>query len=164
MELQKEFAIGYEKVIMAKRIRLTLKNVGPHGKGVSACSSVEKGILLIEYKGKRRRWSEYDHEVDTDYVCLMHVDDEFVIDPRIKGNIARFINHSCAPNCEAIILGKRVFIKTLRKIEAGEEITYDYELGMDTNPTRKDLLRFPCSCGAPKCRGTLLTFPSANME
>jgi hypothetical protein len=157
MEPHREFPRGNEEVIMAKRIRLTLKNSSPHGKGVFVCSSVEKGILIIEYKGKRRRWSEYDHEVDTEYVCLMHSEDEFVIDPRINGNIAQFINHSCAPNCEVIILGKRVFIKTLRKIEAGEEITYDYELGIGTNPTRKDRLRFPCTCGVPKCRGTLLT-------
>jgi SET domain-containing protein len=146
---------------MPKKTKLGLKNTSPHGRGVFVSSWIEKGILLLEYKGKRRRWSEFANGVDTDYVCLMHSDDEFVIDPRINGNIARFINHSCEPNCATIFFGKRVYIKTLRKIEAGEEITYDYQLEVATKKlTRKDLLRFPCSCGTSKCRGTLLNYPS----
>ena len=151
------------KKTSVKKRRLVLRNTGDRGKGVFANASVERGTLIIEYKGQRRRWSEFGGKDDLEYVFLMDIEDDngqFVIDPRYKGNLARFINHSCAPNCEAISHGKRVFIQSLRKIKVGEEITYDYQLELGTKPTRKDRLRFPCACGATKCRGTLLAKPS----
>ena len=154
--IQPDSHTGQKQDIMPTRKNLFLKNTKSSGKGVFTKSSVGKGTILIEYKGQRRRWTEYDNEIDMDYVCLMHCEDEFVIDPRINGNIARFINHSCAPNCEIVYIKKLVFIKTLRKILGGEEITYDYEMGFDSKPTKKDCLKFPCSCGTSKCRGTLL--------
>ncbi|MDB5825885.1 MAG: protein-lysine N-methyltransferase, partial [Variovorax sp.] len=79
-----------------------------------------------------------------------------VIDGKINGNAAKWINHSCAPNCEADETDGRVFIKALRNIAAGEELNYDYGLIIDEPYTEALLAEFPCWCGAEACRGTLL--------
>ena len=79
-----------------------------------------------------------------------------VIDALYGGNASRWINHSCKPNCEAEEDNGRVFIKSLRKIKAGEELNYDYGLVIDAPYTRKLKAEYPCWCGAPGCRGTLL--------
>jgi SET domain-containing protein len=80
-----------------------------------------------------------------------------VIDALYGGNDARWINHSCAPNCEADEAGERIFIRTLRKIKAGEEINYDYGLVIDEPYTATLLADYPCRCGSRVCRGTLLS-------
>ncbi|MGI9134615.1 MAG: SET domain-containing protein, partial [Rhodoferax sp.] len=72
------------------------------------------------------------------------------------GNSARWINHSCAPNCEADEIKGRVFIKALRNIEAGEELSYDYGLVIDERYTAKLKAEYPCWCGTLACRGSLL--------
>ena len=72
------------------------------------------------------------------------------------GNSARFINHSCAPNCEAIEEEGRIFIETTRKIPAGGELTYDYNLVLEERHTPAVKRAHACFCGARHCRGTLL--------
>ena len=77
--------------------------------------------------------------------------------PRRGGRkAARWINHSCNPNCEADEDEGRVFIKALRNIKAGEELNYDYGLILDGRHTAKIKKEFACRCGSRKCRGTLL--------
>ncbi len=79
-----------------------------------------------------------------------------VIDGSRKGNDAKYINHSCEPNCEVLISRQRVFIHALRDIEPGEELFYDYWYMTDESYTMEDLRRiYPCKCGAKTCRGTL---------
>ena len=78
------------------------------------------------------------------------------IDAKHGGNSSRWINHSCAPNCEADEQKGRVFIKALRNIPAGQELFYDYGLIIDAKYTKKLKAEYPCWCGAPTCRGTLL--------
>jgi hypothetical protein len=79
-----------------------------------------------------------------------------VIDAVVNGNAARWINHSCEPNCEADETEGRVFIKALRNIATGEELSYDYGLIIDEPYTKKLKAEFPCWCGSELCRGTLL--------
>ncbi len=72
------------------------------------------------------------------------------------GNEARFFNHSCDPNCESVIEGRRVYIEAIRAIEPGEELTYDYQIQReDDDPPDIDAI-FACRCGAPECRKTML--------
>ncbi len=149
---------------MSKKPRLVLKNSNLHRKGVFSKSPIAEGTSFIEFRGKHERWSSYKKEVDSDYACLMYTKSGYVIDPRINGNLTRFINHSCQPNCAAVLIGEKVYIETLRKVEAGEEITIDYWLSLGSRPTKKDLLRFPCVCGSSKCRGTLLKRSPANSK
>ena len=82
------------------------------------------------------------------------------IDGRRGGNDARFINHSCDPNCEIVITRGRVYIHALRDIPEGEELSYDYWYITDESYTLDDLRRiYPCRCGSSKCRGTLARPP-----
>jgi hypothetical protein len=80
-----------------------------------------------------------------------------VIDAGVNGNDARWINHSCDPNCDAVVDGGRIWIETIRAIAAGEELAYDYALALEEPHTPEAERRFPCHCGAASCRGTLLT-------
>jgi len=79
-----------------------------------------------------------------------------VIDALHGGNSSRWINHSCDGNCEAEECDGRVFIKARRNIAAGEELHYDYGLIIDERYTPKLKAEYPCWCGSPRCRGTLL--------
>jgi hypothetical protein len=82
-----------------------------------------------------------------------------VIDAGVRGNAARFINHSCDGNCESVIEDRRVFIETTRVVQKGEELGYDYEIGREKDdPLNVDEI-FACRCGSPKCRGTMLWPP-----
>ena len=78
------------------------------------------------------------------------------IDGAHGGNAARWINHACAPNCEAEEDGDRVFIKALRAIKPGEELFFDYGLMIDERYTPALKRRFACWCGHKQCRGTML--------
>jgi len=80
-----------------------------------------------------------------------------VIDARVRGNAARWINHSCSPNCVTHEDDAgRVFIEARRRIVPGEELTYDYRLWVDGRLTRAERAQYACRCGARRCRGTLL--------
>ena len=87
---------------------------------------------------------------------LLTLDTERVIDANVGGNEARFINHSCEPNCEPIAFGEHMWIVAVRDVGPGEELAYDYAIELDGphTPTRKR--RFPCACEATRCRGSIL--------
>jgi len=75
----------------------------------------------------------------------------------VRGNAARWINHSCDPNCTTFEDDdSRVFIEARRKIPPGEELTYDYRLSVDGKLTKKERKQYTCRCGTKKCRGSLL--------
>jgi len=133
-----------------------------HGNGVFAVDDLAEGETLIEYKGEVISWKEalrrHPHDpAQPNHTFYFHIDDGRVIDGNVKGNAARWINHSCEPNCEADEIDGRVYIKALRNIAAGEELNYDYGLIIDEPYTPKLLSEFPCWCGSENCRGTLLT-------
>jgi hypothetical protein len=133
-----------------------------HGNGVFALQDLAEGETLIEYKGEIISWKEalrrHPHDpAQPNHTFYFHIDDGRVIDGHVNGNAARWINHSCEPNCEADETDGRVFIKALRNIAAGEELNYDYGLIIDEPYTPELLAEFPCWCGSESCRGTLLT-------
>ncbi|MCS6772126.1 MAG: SET domain-containing protein-lysine N-methyltransferase [Kiritimatiellae bacterium] len=129
-----------------------------HGTGVFARRRIAKGERIIEYTGLREKWS--DHSAgEGSHTELMHVSPTHVINPREGGNVSRFINHSCDPNCEAVIEDGRVFFYALRDIEVGEELLFDYALTLGRRFTREDVLRYRCHCSSPRCRGTMLHVP-----
>ncbi len=139
-----------------------------HGNGVFAIAPIEKGERVVEYKGKRRTHEEVDADdtgdVDSGHTFLFTLNDEYVIDANHKGNKARWINHSCDPNCEALIDehdGKnrkkdRVVIEAIRDIKAGEELTYNYGITLDERHTAHLKKVWECRCGSKKCTGTML--------
>jgi SET domain-containing protein len=130
------------------------------GKGAFARRPIPKGTRIIEYVGERISHAEADRRYPEDgehpHVLLFIVDRRTVIDAGVGGNAARFINHSCDPNCEAVIEDGRVFIEAIRDIAAGEELTYDYHLTRDDAEGPEIERLYPCHCGAPNCRGTML--------
>ncbi|MGJ7613082.1 MULTISPECIES: SET domain-containing protein [unclassified Variovorax] len=146
--------------ISGRRIQMRRSDV--HGNGVFAVQDLAEGETLIEYKGEVINWKEalrrHPHDpAQPNHTFYFHIDDGRVIDGNVKGNDARWINHSCEPNCEADEVEGRVHIKALRNIAAGEELNYDYGLVIDEPYTPKLLSEFPCWCGTEACRGTLLT-------
>jgi hypothetical protein len=79
-----------------------------------------------------------------------------VVDGAVHGSAARFINHSCDPNCESVIEDGRIWIYALKAIPVGAELTYDYRFILDERHTPEAKRRYPCHCGAAACRGTIL--------
>jgi len=142
--------------------RIQTRRSTVHGNGVFAVQDLAEGETLIEYKGQVISWKEalrrHPHDpLQPNHTFYFHIDDGRVIDGNVEGNAARWINHSCEPNCEADEVDGRVYIKALRNIAAGEELNYDYGLVIDEPYTEKLLSEFPCWCGSEQCRGTLLT-------
>ncbi|HEY2124185.1 MAG TPA: SET domain-containing protein-lysine N-methyltransferase [Chthoniobacterales bacterium] len=136
---------------------LEVRDSGVHGRGAYALRRIPKGKRIIEYTGKRLPWGEASEQADGPHTFLFGLTNgKDVIDPAIGGNDARWINHSCAPNCEAIEEGNRVFIYALRAILPGEELFYDYGLEVDERRTKKLEREYACHCGSRKCRGTML--------
>ena len=135
------------------------------GLGDFAVRRIPAGVRLIEYAGERltpeKAEARYpDVPGERHHTYLFAIDDvdgsEVVIDAAVGGNDARFINHSCAPNCDAVVEDGRIWIETLRDIEPGEELAYDYAYVLEERHSPAAKRRYPCHCGAPICRGTIL--------
>jgi uncharacterized protein len=131
------------------------------GQGAFATRPIRKGTRIVEYTGERIDADEADRRYDDDtmeshHTFLFVLNDDEIVDAGVGGNEARFINHSCAPNCEAIIESGRIFIYALRGIAPGEELVYDYayERAGPYEPAWDTL--YTCRCGAADCRGSIL--------
>jgi SET domain-containing protein len=136
------------------------------GKGIFAKRRIPRGTRIIEYTGDRVPLSTLlvesaDGNVARIYAFKLH--DDVIIDGARNGNDARFINHSCDPNCETYIFDDRVYVYAMREIVRGEELTFDYKLSPAFHgmKTRSKNTQFVCLCGAKNCRGTMLA-PSRN--
>lgn len=132
-----------------------------HGTGVFAVARIRKGTRIIEYTGERISHAEADRRYEEkaaadSHTLLFTVDRRTVIDAGVGGNDARFINHSCEPNCETVIEDRRVFVYALRDIEPGAELAYDYLIQRETGDPPDIERIFGCRCGARGCRGTML--------
>jgi SET domain-containing protein len=140
-----------------------VRNSHIHGRGVFAARRIRKGTRIVEYTGERIDNDEADRRYDeTDmkrhHTFLFTLDKNTVIDGAIArgGGDASYINHSCEPNCEAVITGRRIYIHALQTIQPGEELAYDYQYER-TGENDEELEKFYlCRCGAPGCRGTIM--------
>ncbi|NBW65800.1 SET domain-containing protein-lysine N-methyltransferase [bacterium] len=131
------------------------------GFGAFAQAGIPEGARLIEYAGERLTPAQAEARYPDDdaarhHTFLFAIDDDVVIDAAVNGNDARWINHSCDPNCDAVIEDGRIWIETIREIEPGEELAYDYAYMLEERHTPAAKKRFPCHCGAATCRGTIL--------
>jgi uncharacterized protein len=129
-----------------------------HGRGVFASRAIRKGTKILEYTGPIVTADEADKigaesENGHTHTMLFQIDKDRVIDGT-RGGDARYINHSCDPNCEAVQYGDKIFIEALRAINKGEELVYDYHLQVAGKITDKVKKEYACFCGSPKCRGT----------
>jgi SET domain-containing protein len=121
-----------------------------HGRGVFAQTQIPAGSCVIEYVGEKVTKAESLRRCEGDNQYIFTLDDEFDLDGNVPSNPARFINHSCAPNCAAELDEGRVWIVALRDIKAGEELTYNYNYDLE------DYRDHPCRCGAPGCVGYIV--------
>jgi hypothetical protein len=138
-----------------------LRRSSIQGKGGFATRPIKRGTRIIEYTGERISPEEADRRYDDGgmgrhHTFLFSVDSKVCIDAAVGGNDARFINHSCAPNCEAVDERKHIYIEAIRDIAPGEELTYDYQYERDGTEDEKWEKIYVCKCGAPTCRGTIL--------
>ena len=132
-----------------------------HGRGVYATSFIPKETRVIEYVGElidkkvseRRGLSQHAKSLRSGdaAVYIFTLSKNFDIDGNVPWNTARLINHSCAPNCEAWIEGRKIFIHSLRDINAGEELTFDYGFDVDCYEDH------PCLCGHSACVGHIVS-------
>lgn len=134
-----------------------------HGTGVFALRDIPEGTRIFEYIGKRISAEQADamfpvNPDDPYHTFFFALSSGQIIDGGQGGNDARWINHSCEPNCETIEgrHGKRVYIQALRDIAAGEELLYDYGLVIDEVMSEELKQQYRCLCGSAQCRGTML--------
>jgi SET domain-containing protein len=131
------------------------------GYGAFATRRIRKGQRIIEYVGEVISEKESDRRYpdgkgDNHHTFLFELDDNKVIDASYGGNEARFINHSCQPNCEAIDEEGHIFIFARRNIQPGVELAYDYMYARSRGDGPEEEAQYPCNCGAPRCRGTIM--------
>ncbi len=163
----------------------TIRRSPIHGRGAFATRPIPAGTRLIEYAGERLTLAQaearYPHDPtlqgEEQHTFLFLIDDDVVIDATPRGgnrrsraarsrsggvagattpNDARFINHSCDPNCDAVVDEGRIWIETIRAVKPGEELAYDYQHVLEERHTPAAKRRYPCHCGSPRCRGTML--------
>ncbi|PIV33940.1 MAG: SET domain-containing protein-lysine N-methyltransferase [Lysobacterales bacterium CG02_land_8_20_14_3_00_62_12] len=139
-----------------------------HGNGVFAARDIAAGTELIVYEGRRITHAEaddvYGDSVETGHTFLFTLDAQYLIDGNVNGNAARYINHSCDPNCQAFLheapdgdpKHQFVMIEAARDLRYGEELTYDYKITLQQRHTAKLQKIWACHCGAACCTGTML--------
>lgn len=138
-----------------------LVDSGIHGKGVVAMEPIAEGQRLIEYVGERITPAESDRrypfdESEHQHTFLFSVNARTIIDADRGGNVARFINHNCDPNCEAVIVKGHVFIEAIRDIEPSKKLRYDYWFVLEDPHNAANKALYKCNCGSKNCRGTML--------
>lgn len=132
-----------------------------HGRGVYATKLIPNEQRILEYVGERidkkeserRGISQQEKSMKTGgaAVYIFTLSKNYDIDGDVPWNTARLINHSCKPNCEAWIEGRRIYVHSLRDIQAGEELTFDYGFDVECYEDH------PCRCGAPDCIGYIVS-------
>jgi len=136
-----------------------------HGTGAFAARPIPAGTRLVEYAGERITPAEADRRYPeapgaAHHTQLFAIDgpdgEEVIVDAAVGGNVARFINHSCVPNCDAVVEDGTIWITTVRDVAPGEELAYDYAFVLEERHTPTAKRRYPCRCGAAACRGTML--------
>jgi uncharacterized protein len=131
------------------------------GRGVFATRRIRRGMRIVEYRGEIIDEAEADRRYpwtddERHHTFLFRLDDGSVIDAGRRGNAAKYINHSCDPNCEAVEEDGRIFIDAVRDVRKGEELVYDYHFILDEPHNAANKKLYPCHCGAADCRGTIL--------
>ncbi len=135
-----------------------------HGTGIFATKDISKGTRIIQYigdkvtksEGDRRsalRIKKYLNSSITGSVYIFELNKKFDIDGNVKRNKARFINHSCDPNCEVDISNDEIWISSIKNIKKGSELNYDYGYEFDKDDYKDHI----CNCGSKNCIGYIIS-------
>jgi SET domain-containing protein len=128
----------------------TQVHVGPSriaGQGLFAVQDIKKGTRIIQYLGARIPKEESVERLAQGNTYIFSFNERYDIDGKTLKNKARYINHSCDPNCEAVVTKRTIWIVALRDIQAGEELSYNYGL---------TARQYRCRCGSKNCCGYIL--------
>ena len=129
---------------------LLFRNSPIHGTGAFARVPVRVGTMVIEYTGEKISKEESRRRCAGDNRYIFFINEEFDLDGSADSNPARFINHSCNPNCDAEMIDGRIWVVARRDIATGEEVSFNYGYDQD------DYKDHPCHCGASNCQGFIV--------
>lgn len=135
-----------------------------HGTGVFASDNIKKNTKIIQYIGEKisksegdkrseKRLKRYLGSKNTGSVYIFELNKRYDIDGAKSYNKARFINHSCNPNCEVDILKGEIWISSIKKIKKGDELSYDYGFEFD----KDDYIDHVCKCNSKNCIGYIIS-------
>ena len=135
-----------------------------HGKGIIATEDIKKNTKIIQYIGEKvtkkegdkrseERLNKYLNSEITGSVYIFELNNKYDIDGSVLYNKARYINHSCEPNCEVDISNGEIWISSIKKIKKGDELSYDY--GYEFN--KNDFRDHRCKCGSKECIGFIIS-------
>jgi hypothetical protein len=131
---------------------------------VFAIRPIRTGQRITEYVGEHISHEEADRRYDDNngrhHTFLFVLDDDTVVDARRQGNDARYINHSCDPNCESVIEDGHIWIEAIKPIKPETELVYDYRFEWQDEYDAEDIRYYACRCGTAKCRGTIVRVPA----
>ena len=135
---------------MSELPRVVRRRSGISGWGVYAAQPIEEDTRILEYKGQlvsqAEAWRREQRYLPRQRIWLFTINTRWARDAAIGGNVARYVNHACSPNCYIDIEGHHIQIRASRKIRKGEELTYDYNTD--------GVAGIPCRC-RPRCRRTI---------
>ena len=135
-----------------------------HGYGVFATKEIKKNTKIIQYIGEKvnkregdrrseKRLKDFLHSKNNGSVYIFELNNRYDIDGSPKYNKARYINHSCNPNCEVDIEQDEIWIRSIRKIKVNEELSYDYGFEFDSD----DYKDHCCKCRDKNCIGFIIS-------
>ena len=135
-----------------------------HGYGIYAKKDIPKNKRIIQYIGEKITKKEGDKRSEarinkylgsnkTGSVYIFELDDKYDIDGSVHYNKARYINHSCDPNCEVDIINNEIWISSIKNIKKGTELSYDYGYDFDKDDYKDHI----CKCGSKNCIGYIIS-------
>ena len=122
------------------------------GKGLFAGQDINKGTTVLRYRGTKISKAKSARKLAKGNAYICYFNDRYDIDGETLQNTARYINHSCQPNCELQTTSRAIWIVALRDIREGEELTHRYDYAYDPEGYKD----FPCFCGAQHCVGYIV--------
>jgi len=137
-----------------KLYRIKKSNIDRNGKGLYAIANIKKGTKIIDYLGKiiTKKQTEISNKFDNSKpIYLFNLNNRYDLDGDVSWNVARLINHSCSNNCDYEGKGLKLWVRTIKDIKKGEELTCDYGFSFD-----KDYKQFPCKCRSRHCCGYIV--------
>ena len=142
----------------------TVKKSVIHGSGVFATKNIRKNTKIIQYIGEKvtrtegnkrseQRIKKYLNSNKTGSVYIFELNKKYDIDGSPNYNKARYINHSCSPNCEVDIINDEIWIQSIKNIKRGEELSYDYGYSFDKDDYKDHI----CKCSSKNCIGFIIS-------
>ncbi len=141
-----------------------VKKSSVHGTGLFATKNIKENTRIIEYIGEKvtksegdkrssRRILKYQNSKDQGTVYIFELNKKYDIDGSVEYNKAKYINHSCNPNCEVDIIDNQIWISAIKKIKKGQELSYDYGYAFDKDDYQDHI----CKCGSRNCIGYIIS-------